>query len=332
MDYKEFIDAYYNNTNQPTKIDVEFFLQQITEIFNRTKELLHNPSDKEIYSTIFEDTNNITTLAYKVKHDTGRQGDISLTKFLRLKKFLANFTDYLNLKGLLSNYEELKVYIMGLTPQKLISEQAMSQLYFKSIKDVISSIDKLGKLVLDNYNPYYDLLDIKAIAILLWRGVKPEIIAKLKVSNISSINDNYIIAYEENERQIIKAITESEYFYLNAYISCDSQRGLPSGRKTFYNPTEYIIKAKKSKVTGSDVIAKLYKYNLSAYKYNHQSLNTTVLMKCGKFEDIHTYSVSHTGLTIRQCIKDLLKCDRRTAYDINNVYMKWLNMFYGKQN
>lgn len=328
MAYKEFLNTYYKNTNQSTRTDVEFFLQQIKDKYNDVKQILNNPSDKDIYSTIFEDKNNINLMAYKLKKDTQKHGDISLTKFHRLKSFLVNFTEFLNNNNLIANYNELSSYITELSPQKVISEDAMSHLYFKSIDDVILSIDKLGEKVLKNYNPYNDLLEIKAISILLWKGFNPQAISVLNTDNILFNNGKYYVS----NKTLRKELSEREYYLIKSYCSCSSQRAIPSGKTVFFSPNKLFIKHRENtKINANTVVFKIHKYNTIAFKHNLQSLNTNVIMKCGFYEEIYNHSKAHPGITIRQNIKDLAKCDNHTTYEIYNFYIKWLNIFYGQQ-
>lgn len=328
MDFKEFLDKYYKNTNQSTTKDVVFFLAQIKEKYNELKQVLNNPSDTDIFSTIFEDKNNINLMAYKLKNNTQKHGDISLTKFHRLKTFLNNLIDFLNKKKQLTNFNEISLYLSELTPQKIISEDAMSHLYFKSIDDVILSIDKLGEKVLSNYNPYNDLLEIKAISILLWKGFNPQAISVLKNDNILFENKKFYVS----NGTLKKELTEKEYYLIKSYCSCSSQRAIPSGKSVFFSPSKLFIKHRENtKVNANTVVFKIHKYNTVAFKYNLQSLNTNVIMKCGFYEEIYNHSKAHPGITIRQNIKDLAKCNNHTTYEIYNFYIKWLNMFYGQQ-
>lgn len=337
MDYKSFIKKYYSEANEYTLSYVDFFLSQVKKMVVEAKRTIGNTvSEKEIFTALFEDKNNIKILSYSAKYSSGKKADVGITKLYILKTFLINFADWLNTQNLIENYDELVKYITSLTPEKMLSEDSMAQIYFKSIDDVISFIDNIGqncfnqiaatKKGFDSYDRNEDLLFIKTIAILSWRGYSYEEMLQIKKEDVCIRgNTNYCII-----KPIRKNISILEYKILQNFASATEQRGLPSGRLTKYNNTNMLLRPQKSKqiLVPNAIVCNLNRFNDYASSINSPFLlNTKALTKSGFYVMLHD-TCKNNDDSITQNIMRLKNCDYTQAFRARQYYEIWRKMFY----
>ena len=340
MDYKSFIAKYYSDANEYTLSYIEFFLNQVKKMVIEAKRTMgENVTDKEIFTTLFEDANNIQTLSYSAKYKRGKKSDIGMTKLYILKPFLVNFVDWLNEQGFIENYEELNKFISTLTPENMLSEDNMSQTYFKSIEDVIKFIDYIGeqcfnslartKKNFDFYDSTDDLLFTKAIAILSWNGYTYEQMIQMKKEDVCIRgNTNYFI-----NKPTRKNISFFEYRILKNFIQSDSHRGIPSGRLIKYNNNEMLLRPQKARLemVPNAIVCHLARFNEYAAKVGSPLLlSQKSLARSGFYALLHENCKYNTD-NITQNIMRMKNCDYSQAFKDRQYYEKWLKMFYSNE-
>lgn len=336
MDFEVFLNKYYGNSNKTICASCRFFLSQVENMIDDAKQTLgENASEKEIYSSLFRNREQVLKLMYSfnVKH---KKFDIGMYKSTVLKKFLLNFIEWLNDQGLVDNYEELKSFILSFNLSNFLVEENLSQIYFENISEVLKFIDDVGEFYLSKvalkstgakgYDKNSELLNIKTVAILAWHGLTPTQMLQIKKTDIKSSNGNYFI--EWTPRTYVSKI---EYNILHSFAGISSYRGIPSGRLTTLTEGDELLRicsTAKSQATDKYIFNMIKRFNRCAENSGKTKiLQPKALSRCGVFSQVHDFCKNNPD-GVNQAIKKICNCSNYAMYYHKCYYDKWINIFY----
>ncbi len=339
MDFENFINKYYSN-ERPAKIsNIRFFLNQVENMVVEAKRILGDDvSDKEVYSSLFEDRDKILKFTYTFNKKNLRKMDVGWTKTSLLKSFLLNFIEWLNDQNLIENYDELYTYIQSFTNLgDFLTEENLSRIYFIDLLSVINFINNVGEFYLnkvaakrknfDNYNTISDLLNIKVIAVLAWYGFSPSEMLEINKTDIKISGNTYYIDIKPRVY-----ITKFDYNILSLYAQTETYRGIPSGRLVYLAKGDKLIRAgsttNKEEATDKYIFNTIKRFNQCATNMGSiLLLQPKALSKCGAFSKIYELSKNNPE-NLNKIIREIFNCSNSEGSWQKYYYKKWVNIFH----
>lgn len=326
---KQFIDSLYETFTTKDGVDaVNRFKRQVNKIIEET-------SSSDIKEYNFEkilNPGNICTFF------TDKDGLFIQDRndFKQTKNILNLFTDWIRNNSSLNVKETLLQYMQNITYEEVF-KKTMEYSHFKSIEDIINFIDLVGEARItfervknNNIKPYdkeIDLLNLKCLCILIWKGINLSKICKIKDTDII---DNGIFV----DGNLIE-FTEYEMHYVLNFKNTKYERNLINFDLMNYRDGIYLFKKKIA--TKKDIPVTRDKFSIRLNEFNHcamyvgafKILNVVAIKSCGYYHSLYQQTKHDTKkafLIIRQThqIADVSYICKR--------YLIWYEKFYKESN
>jgi hypothetical protein len=110
--------------------------------------------------------------------------------------------------------------------------------YYKDLPGVIDFIDSVGEEYYDGYDKTEDLLFVKSIAVLSWRGFSEREMQTMQKSAVFADKKTKPARYYASGGGKTVEISAREYSILKGLADADSHRGFPSGVVRYYKGYE----------------------------------------------------------------------------------------------
>lgn len=333
---KEFMDLYKASHPLSRIQRAEVVNRMLEESFTRIKNLDPAKSEEEIWKEIFSSVDLI-----KPMFGLWRSREaISFTIFRVTKLILRDFVTFLNDKGIISNTKELQLFISNLKYEETVNIAGLENSYFRNIESLISYIDDVGKCLYYNSHkdgnppaPDYDestmLLDMKVIAILLWHGIIPADMIRLKNSDVHKSEEQCFITFRKN--QIV--IGEMEYQTIRNYIKAEKQSLLPrfpSARD--YKKTNKLIKGCRDAVSANSICAYIKRFNKYIQEMTPFTKKITIqgLISGGFYSTVYEKEKT-SQQSVFKIITQMTGENSSTAFNHSKEYLVWKSIFYPEQ-
>ena len=189
----------------------DFFYQTVIDVFGEENQ-------------DFQNMHNVYSLFY-----SKRSSFLSKAQYFRRRKFVFKLYDWLEEKRAVDKGFVEKVHSLKL--QDVISDVELYRHYFKDLDAALDFVRGIGQL--KGLGDYDDLLNIKAIVILLWYQVDVSDLLELYKSDLCT--DRNVVMVNGREVQI-----PVEYFnILVRFASLDVHKGFPSQKLQNYKDSRY---------------------------------------------------------------------------------------------
>lgn len=239
---------------------------------------------------------------------------VNRQKYQQVKKDIQVLQDYYGVKADIPTREEV------------LESQEIEVLY-KDLPSLLGFIDHVGSSKFDNYDKTQDLLNIKALVILGWRGIKQDSIVLIKKKDIRREADKYYITTDKGDF----AITEADYKILTMFSTLDEYRGFPSGRLVVLKGNDdYLFRGRSS---GSNKpensITKVLEKFSSSIQNTRRAIVYRYLRKNALFSEIYE-ELRNTKETVNltEQIQKKFNCESKAALGYKTEYNLWLTKYH----
>lgn len=294
LDHNSFIKEYYPNATDEQKTDIVRFLSRIDEIAEGD-DLQERLSDKTVLCNVF----------YFQKLSS-----ITRTHYQKIKKYLLNLFDWLNITGSIPSHSE-------------VIEAGKYVCFFRDLDSALAFIDKIGDNKLTNYNPNVDLVTIKSIYVLGWYGLSLDEIIELKKTAVVEQNEGGCVIL--NERSVFIEKTYFDILFSLKYL--DSYKSLPKGKTRYLKGRdEFMFRAtiENCEHFGKDsIVQMLQRFNTHIPFYEKQSIAFRYIYTNAMFVKIYE---DKTDKSIDEKIINVMNCSSKQMYSYKAQYFIWAKM------
>ena len=288
VDYKHFIDRFYEKSDQQQICDVERFILNLNSL------LKDDSVDK-----LFDKTFVCKTFFLQ------STSSICRAHYQKIKGYLINLGIFLGITIPIPSREEV------IASQELFC-------YFRSLDEALNFIDSIGERTLNTYNPYTDLVIIKSIVVLGWNGLSSKEIVSLPKTNVSPCTNDFCVVSVGNKKIELSGSAASAIFNLR-YL--EEYNGLPSGKKRILSGDSLFLfrptSPTRERIDESYIIQALKRFNKLT---NERSIIFRNLRKNALFVKIKE---DRTNKKPIEKIMDIMKCSFNIALNYLPQYLQW---------
>ena len=294
INYEEFIERYYSSANEARKKDVQRFVDNLNNLIGDTS-LSEALRDKRLLCKSFY---------------LQSTGAISRPHYQKMKEYLLNIFDFTGVDSAVPSREEV-----------MKSQNHVA--YFRSIDDLLKSIDEVGKRLLPDYNPSADLVRVKGICVLGWMGFSLTEITKLKKDDLIPIDNIGFKITNGRDNYEVYGEPFSVLFYLK---SLDSFRGLPGGKLIYLkSDNRYLFRFAEpngTTIAETQLAQSLKRFNDQAAILGKKSIIFRNLHKNALFLEIYKSKPSEEDLISR--IISVINCTYNYALNYKVQYLNFV--------
>ncbi len=294
IDFEKFTERFYPTANISRQDDIKRFLKHLEEL----------TGDKQIES-ILTNEQQMCSLFFLQK-----TGNVSRPHYQKIKEYLLRICDFLGVKGTIPSRETV-----------LASQQKIC--YFRSIDDLLSFIDDIGRDTLSTYDPTSDLVRVKSICILGWLGWSAAAIADMQIKDLIPIGFNGFKLCNQNNAYEIYGEAFASLYYLS---SLDEYNSLPSGKRVFLSGNKEFLFRPTSKgeerLTELSIIQVLKRFNALIPSSSKRSIVFRNLHKNNLFLEIYN---DHAESNLIAKIIKHMNCSQNYALNYKNQYLEFVN-------
>lgn len=289
-----FLRSYY-----PSAVD--FQSKDVSRFINRVNEVI----DGDNYEGL-KDKATVCKLFY-----LQRLSSITRTHYQKIKEYLINLYDWLDVAGVIPSHEE-------------VIKAGEYICFFRDLDSALKFIDNVGSLKLKNYNPLEDLVTIKTIYILGWYGLSLSDVAGLKKDDVQrkKNGDGYI------EVPNGKIEIQKEYFdIIEAQKRLISYQSLPNGiLRTLKGSEAYLFRTTSEdceEIKSEHIVQMLKRFNANVPFYLKQNIAFRYIRTNALFVDIYRDT---SDKPLIKKVEDATKCSPKQAYSYRTQYLAWVEM------
>lgn len=249
---------------------------------------------------------------------------LSQSKYLYTKERVTNLFKFFNLPA-----EAIPSF-------KEVIESVDIGSLFKDIEDVIGAIDKVGEMFYEDYVSQEDLLNIKVISILTWKGLNTSEIVNIRKKDLKIDSDkNYSLSNSSQRFPDLK-LSPFEYDILNKFSLSGGCLGIPLGGHTkkryypFFNAEEFLFRptlVKTERLTENGIITMFTKFSNKAHQLIGRDFRFKTLRKNGIYYRIYKDTTTHDVLK-KIGIYFNTPDNFSASYFLKSEYQKWAQKFY----
>lgn len=288
-----FIEKYYPNAVEARERDIYRF-------FNR----LHEVIDDEAFEIKLKDKAVVCKLFY-----LQRLSSITRTHYQKIKDYLVNLFDWLNVDGVIPSHGE-------------VIRAGEYICFFRDLDSAMSFIDQVGESRLKNYDPLSDLVTIKTIFILGWYGLSLAEIAGLKKTALFQSGEDCRINLSDRSVEIDRKY----YKYIEALRDLREYKSLPNGRiKVFKGGAEYLFRstAENERVNEEHITQILKRFNAQIPFFLKQSIAFRYIHTNALFTEIYK---DESDKPLIKKVEDITRCSPKQAFSYRTQYLAWVEM------
>lgn len=241
----------------------------------------------------------------------------SKTYYYRIKDYIVNLADYIGCN--------LSVPIPSLNE---FIEQQNPDVYFKNLQEILDFIDKTGEQNLGTlYNPNIDLIHIKSLVILAWKGLNVDEISQLKPTNLCRINQECFLNMPTGKKI---PLSENEFEILSKQTVISEYRALPGGKYVEYKTSDFLFrpttknKSDETQLTRERIYQLIIRFN-ETIKHGGKEIALPKLQENALFDELIS-DISKIPLTEK--IRKYSDCTLTAALGIKIRFEKWKDKFY----
>ena len=246
-----------------------------------------------------------------------KNSSVNRQKYQQIKKDIQVLQDYYGITCPIPTREEV------------LATQETTILY-KDLDSLLKFIDQAGKLKLEDYDEKRDLLNIKAIVILGWRGIMREEIVLIQKTDMRQEAGKYFITTARSNFEI----TQKEYEFLVWFSTLSEYRGFPIGRLVVLKGNEgYLFRGKKPDEDKNEnsITKALDRFN-DAVRDTGKAIVFRYLRKNALFAELYDeLKGAETPVNLTEQIKKKFNCEAKAALGYKVEYNLWIATFYKPQ-
>lgn len=294
INFEEFVQQYYPNTDNNKQNDLKRFILNV-------EGLAKNSNIKES----LKDSRFVCKTFFMQKGCC-----ISRPHYQKIKKYLTDLSKYLGVDFEIPSRDDV-----------LASQEMLT--YFGSIDDVLDFINEMGIKNVPDFDKRIDLVYLKSLVVLGWRGLTANQIVNIKKTDCFLNNNQGYIKGDEFEVLLNKKETE----VIAVLINTESYKGYPSGKLIRFKGSESYLFRPTSSSVSAPIEENTLLHALRRFNDANDSLRMITfrsLRKNGAFEDVYK-DKSEASLYIK--IMKRFNCDRIVAIGISREYNRWVELF-----
>ena len=250
----------------------------------------------------------------------GKGRSVSKSQYYRKRKIIKLFYDWLYEQGAVDKETVRRVYDIQL--DDVVTDYELSRYFFKDLNEVLEFIRMVGTS--QGFDDPDDLLNIKAIVILLWYGVELSEIVGIKKSDLNR-NDNTVKVGQKSF-----PIEPEHMSMLCRFSDIDIYKGFPSQKQQVYVSSPYLLRsAKQPLMIPNNVQCAFRRFNLVASQFGRE-LSVLNIRKNGVFWRVYTRD--DNTKSINNIIIELTGCDTAFAFGYKKIYERWKCVKMGDDN
>lgn len=245
----------------------------------------------------------------------GRGSGLSKAQYYRKRKLVLMLYSWLLENGRI----DPKLYdaVAALKLEDVVRVEELNRYYFKSLDSAIGFVSVVAAA--NGLSQDHDLLNVKALIILLWHGIDLNDIVNIRKKDVSEIG---VVIGDE-----LVEIDKKYASILIEFATTDIHNGFPSGKVQDYLPSSYLFRSSRvAQMSANNVNCMLRRFNEVAELYGH-TLSVVALKKNGIFCRVHE-SKDERSLSAR--MREVVQCNHRAElYEYVHLYQGWEKKFDG---
>ncbi len=249
---------------------------------------------------------------------TLKNTSVNRQKYQQVKKDIQALQEYYGIEAPIPTREEI------------LESQEVTVLY-KDLPSLLGIIDKAGHSKLENYDPDQDLLNIKALVILGWRGIPQDNVVQIKKQDINRKAGGYQITTNKGDFNI----AESDYEVLIRLSTLSEYRGFPTGKPVVLKENaDFLFRAGNSKSAGDAMpvnsITKLLEKFSNSLRNKGYAIVYRYLRKNALFSELYEELKSiKEPISLAEQIQKKFNCEYHAALGYKTEYNLWKAKYHG---
>lgn len=259
----------------------------------------------------FADLRTVIRLYY------GNGKSLGKAQYYRRRKLVIALYECLLDEGAIDR--EIYEMVCNLKLNDIISEDELTTYYFKDLKSVLNYIKNLGAFF--GLGSDDDLLQIKAIVILIWYQIDVNDMPNIKKVDLDDLSRSVQVG----DKNII--VGEPYYDILKKYAEAITQMSFPKQKLQKLDSSPYLFRSeKRPRLTYDNLICSLKRFNREAG--GRQLLSYSSLKRNGIFEMTYKSECEEVGKSAGKLISNYSGVDRNVAFGYVRLYQRWKGKYH----